>query len=176
MQAHKESISGLIFNEGDQQFISSSRDATIKIWGLNDDQQWICLKSIIDDEEESVVSLQSLPKYGHLFYGTSAYNIKTIDMNDAWKLIEKDLMGHENWVSNIAFAESNQVFLSSSYDNSVKIWQKGIGGKWREETDILKGSRPSCWIMSFVLLGYTIFLGCNNGDIHVWRPNESINY
>ncbi|MHA1804947.1 MAG: WD40 repeat domain-containing protein [Promethearchaeota archaeon] len=54
----------------------------------------------------------------------SAHNkiIKIWNMNDG--NILQTLTGHRNRVLSIAFSHSNQFFVSSSLDRSIKIWKK----------------------------------------------------
>ena len=81
------------------------------------------------------------------------------------------LKGHSNWMTSVAFNQEGTLLASSSYDETVKIWDPASG----EEKCTLMGDLP-IWSVAFSAGGHCIAAGCGDeseGEILIFKLQES---
>lgn len=77
--------------------------------------------------QQGVTALQFIPKKGHLFLsGASDNKLKIWNFYHERECL-RDYMGHEKAIKSISFSDDGTNFLSSSYDQTVKLWDTEKG-------------------------------------------------
>lgn len=123
MTGHRSPITQVIFHNNYPIVISSSEDATIKIWDYETGEYERTLKGHTD----SVNSISLEPIKGKYLASSSAdMTIKIWDFTSGDFECLKTLKGHDHNVSCVNFINSDLI-CSASRDRSIKIWQVESG-------------------------------------------------
>ena len=76
----------------------------------------------------------------------------------------KELKGHTDWVTSVAFSPDGKHIVSGSWDKSVQVWDALTGGKLKE----LKGHTNLVTLVAFSPDGNHIISGSYNNLAQVW--------
>lgn len=114
---HKEAITSLAINPGEQFLISGSEDKTIKIWNLKTGK----LQGTLKGHSSQVNALSISPDGSILMSGSSDKTIKI------WHLqrgeLHHTLTGHSGAVNSLALSADGRTLVSGSSDRTIKVWR-----------------------------------------------------
>lgn len=118
---HRETIGGIVISPIDNRVYTASHDASVKIYSTDSQRQ---LRRIADMGDMALSSLVSMPS--NLTGESRVLIVSSWDNNvyaysvDYGRILDT-IHGHEDAVSKISI--SGDVFMSSSWDSSVKFWK-----------------------------------------------------
>uniref|UniRef100_A0A7S0E900 Guanine nucleotide-binding protein subunit beta-like protein n=1 Tax=Hanusia phi TaxID=3032 RepID=A0A7S0E900_9CRYP len=120
---HKKSVLSVSFSDDERQIISCSRDSTIKVWNtigeckktLSDknSSSWICIARLINNKNEELISSN----------WDGEINLWNINEN---KILRK-LLGHKNYVNELAISPDGSLCASGGGDNNIILWDLNEG-------------------------------------------------
>lgn len=120
MESHRQPVESVIFSKLDSTVgYSVSQDHSIKTWDL------ITGRNVnTSTTGYSLLSALEMPSLNVLVAGSSARHIILHDPRiDATSIVSKQLIGHKNFVVDLAKDPINDyTFASASHDGSVKVW------------------------------------------------------
>ena len=114
---HQDSIQSLTWDQPNR-LISSSLDKTIRLWDINSQQNISIFSSTNGIYSMNVQD--NLIITGHFDRTIKLWDIRIEERRS----IINEFKGHNNWISNLKFI-NNEIFASTSYDGSVKLWNIG---------------------------------------------------
>ncbi|AET40610.1 Ytm1p Ecym_6228 [Eremothecium cymbalariae DBVPG len=163
LESHKAPVEQAIFDSNDSTVgYSVSQDHMIKTWDLVTSR---CVDT--KTTSYSLLSIVEMPARRLLACGSSARHIILHDprMDSSSKIIQKQLIGHNNFVVSLDTCPENEYMLcSGSHDGTVRVWdvrsdaplytitredksvQKGINDKvfavkWAKDVGIISGGQ-----------------------------------
>ncbi|WP_088889490.1 AAA-like domain-containing protein [Leptolyngbya ohadii] len=86
-----------------------------------------------------------------------------------WTRESNRLAGHQDAVQSVRFSPDGKIFATTSYDNTVKLWQQD--GKLIRT---LEGHTQPVLSISFSPDGRTIASGSDDGTVRLWKRNGSL--
>ncbi|CAK9300407.1 unnamed protein product [Gordionus sp. m RMFG-2023] len=121
LSGHRAPVTKVLFHPLYSYIVSSSEDATIKIWDFESGEFEKSLKGHTDSVQD--IAFDSL---GKLLASCSAdMSIKIWDFQ-SFECV-RTLQGHDHNVSSITFTPNGDYLLSASRDKTVKIWEVNTG-------------------------------------------------
>lgn len=121
LSGHRAPVTKVIFHPVFSLMVSSSEDATIKVWDYETGDFEKTLKGHTDSVQDI-----AFDHTGKLLVSCSAdMSIKLWDFQ-AYSCI-KTMHGHDHNVSSVAFMPSGDFILSSSRDKTIKMWEVATG-------------------------------------------------
>lgn len=122
LSGHRASITRVLFHPIFSLMVSSSEDATIKIWDFETGEYERSLKGHTDSVQDIAFDAQ-----GKMLASCSAdLSIKLWDFQQSYDCI-KTMHGHDHNVSSVAFVPAGDFVLSASRDKSIKMWEVATG-------------------------------------------------
>ena len=127
LEGHTDYVTSLAFTKNNARIVSSSSDATIRVWNTQEGRQ----EGILVGHSDSVNTILVTPDDNFLISGSED---KLIII---WKLKDKSrqytLQGHTGSVTNLAIASDQKFLESNSSDGTVRIWNLNL----RKQVQIL---------------------------------------
>ncbi|MFK8183956.1 MAG: caspase family protein [Phormidesmis sp.] len=151
--AHEEEVSAIAWHPKNQRMASGARDGAISIWDTQDN-----LQQTLPPHSEMISALAFSPDGQQLVTASVDKTIKVWQVRSG-KLLHT-LTGHQEAVTDIAFADNGRVLLSSGGD--LKLWNVGTGellqtveGVMTAEAESLALSADGQWLASSSVNGGT---------------------
>ncbi|KAB7494522.1 Lissencephaly-1-like protein [Armadillidium nasatum] len=121
LSGHRAPVTKVIFHPKYSLLVSSSEDATIKVWEFETGDYEKTLKGHTDSVQDI-----AFDHSGKILASCSAdMSVKLWDF-DSYECL-KTLHGHDHNVSSVAFLPSGDAVLSSSRDKTIKMWEVATG-------------------------------------------------
>ncbi|XP_069964985.1 lissencephaly-1 homolog isoform X3 [Bactrocera oleae] len=162
LTGHRASITRVAFHPIFGLMVSSSEDATIKIWDFETGEYERTLKGHTDSVQDVAFDAQ-----GKLLVSCSAdLSIKLWDFQQSYECV-KTMHGHDHNVSSVAFVPAGDYVISASRDKTIKMWEVATGYCVKTYT----GHRE--WVrLVRVHLDGSIFASCSNDhSIRIWQTS-----
>ncbi|XP_068633013.1 lissencephaly-1 homolog [Battus philenor] len=166
LTGHRATITKVIFHPVFSLMVSSSEDATIRVWEFESGVYERTLKGHTDSVQDI-----AFDHHGKLLVSCSAdMSIKLWDFNQTFECI-KTMHGHEHNVSSVAFSPSGDVVYSASRDKTIKAWDVATG--YCVKT--FKGHRE--WVrMVRVSSDGALLASCSNDQtVRIWSTDNNAN-
>ncbi|KPJ09482.1 Lissencephaly-1-like [Papilio machaon] len=124
LTGHRATITKVVFHPVFSLMVSSSEDATIRVWEFESGTYERTLKGHTDSVQDI-----AFDHHGKLLVSCSAdMSIKLWDFNQTFECI-KTMHGHEHNVSSVAFSPSGDLVYSASRDKTIKAWDVATGAE-----------------------------------------------
>ena len=158
LYGHGAPVTSVTFNPNAENFASSSRDGTIKLWKTNSGLDILTLRGHGD-----VVNSVAFSPDGDIL--ASGSNDNTIKLWNAFNGVELlTLNGHANDVCSITFSPDGKRIASRSVDAKIKLWESQSGKPLLTLlVDDLTRSN-----LAFSPDGSSLASGTGNGEIKIW--------
>lgn len=145
--------------------IFGSRDATLKLWDLENGKE---VRTFVG-HEDSITAVAVLPDGRRVASGSTDETIKVWDV-DSGKVIFTNghsVPGYAYWVNTVALSPDGRLALSGSVDESIKVWDLETA----EEVHKLKGHDG--WVIALAILpdGRHGVSGSRDYTIKLWDLN-----
>ncbi|MCJ1309905.1 hypothetical protein MMC25_003566 [Agyrium rufum] len=170
LEGHEDDVRGVIFP--DTKFIcSASRDATVRIWKLENPSPPKFDCSISSHGSAFINAITYVKPTSQYPEGlvVSGGKDTIIEVRKPGKAPEENaeglLLGHSHNVCSLDVTPDGKHIISGSWDGSARVWS--IGG-WECET-VLEGHSGSVWAV-LAYDGETIITGCADKLIRVFTP------
>ncbi|XP_067629095.1 lissencephaly-1 homolog isoform X5 [Eurosta solidaginis] len=122
LTGHRASITRVVFHPIFGLMVSSSEDATIKIWDFETGEYERSLKGHTDSVQDV-----AFDAHGKLLVSCSAdLSIKLWDFQQSYECV-KTMHGHDHNVSSVAFVPAGDFVISASRDKTIKMWEVATG-------------------------------------------------
>jgi platelet-activating factor acetylhydrolase IB subunit alpha len=103
-------------------FVSTSEDATIKVWDFETGEYERTLKGHSDAVQDVAFDAS-----GKLLVSCSAdMSIKLWDFHQSYECM-RTMLGHDHNISSVAFMPGGDLIVSSSRDKTIKMWEVSTG-------------------------------------------------
>ncbi|KAF0687320.1 Aste57867_20930 [Aphanomyces stellatus] len=161
MSGHRSPITSVVFHPIFSVVVTSSEDATIKVWDFETGEFERTLKG----HTNAVQSVVFNPAGTLLASSSADLMIKLWDFtSDGSYECKKTLRGHDHNVCGLVFSPSGDHILSCSRDTTIKVWEVETGYC----TQTLKGH--SDWVRDICISEDGLFLasGGNDRSITLW--------
>lgn len=158
LSGHRAPVTKVVFHPIFSLVISSSEDATVKVWDFETGDYERTLKGHTDSVQDI-----AFDKEGKLLVSCSAdMAIKLWDFQTYENI--KTMHGHDHNVSSVCFLPTGDYIASSSRDKTIKMWEVSTGFCVRTYT----GHRE--WVrMVRVSLDGSLLASCSNDQtVRVW--------
>ena len=126
-KAHNDYISSITFSDDGKYYITSSRDATIKIWDLKKN---LLIRTLHQDESINCIALSHDGKY--LVSGSGANYTNAVARQlvpsyvKLWEIetgiLLKTFEGHKDSIRAVSISKNNQYIAASTWNNIINIW------------------------------------------------------
>ncbi|MEH2173340.1 WD40 repeat domain-containing protein [Nostoc sp.] len=154
----------------DNKIISTTEDGTVRLWEYNSSKIiQKPYKTILGNGKDRIWSAE----FSH---NNSGENIVTASDDGKIRIFSKDgtlvstLRGHTASVSYAAFGLNNDTIISSSYDNTVRIWQRQNDKKTWSDIKNIDANNP--YKVKFSP-DYTTIAATNiDGNIQLWKDAQ----
>uniref|UniRef100_A0A6M2DDV9 Lissencephaly-1 homolog n=1 Tax=Xenopsylla cheopis TaxID=163159 RepID=A0A6M2DDV9_XENCH len=160
---HRATITKVIFHPVFSVMVSSSEDATLKVWDFETGEHERTLKGHTDSVQD-----MSFDQNGKMLASCSAdMSIKLWDFQQTYECV-KTLHGHDHNVSSVAFVPAGDYVISASRDKTIKMWEVATG--YCVKTYV--GHRE--WVrMVRVSVDSLLFASCSNDQtVRIWMTNS----
>lgn len=122
LTGHRATVTRVIFHPIFNLVISSSEDASIKVWDFESGEYERSLKGHTDSVQDIAFDAQ-----GKLLASCSSdLSIKLWDFQQSYECV-KTMHGHDHNVSSVAFVPAGDYLLSASRDKTIKMWEVATG-------------------------------------------------
>src|SRR5690606_15944550 len=157
IQAHREPIFAVRFSHDETKGLSSSWDATLKIFDLTTGKRLEYLDFDNTSAYDATFSLNDL----YVFTAQLDFSVKMWEIDT--KKVVRDFIGHTNVVSSIVIRQDNEL-LSSSWDGSIRLWDIGTGLMKKN----LTGHKGAVYTAIFSADGKNSFSGGADRTVKIW--------
>lgn len=163
---HTNAVTALHFMPGNHCLLSASLDGTVRAWDLF---RYRNFRTFTTPSSKQFVSLASDQSGEVICAGTlDSFEIFVWSMKTG-RLLDV-LSGHEGPVHGLMFSPTNAILASSSWDNTVRLWDvfdgKGAVETFRHNHDVLAVVyRPD---------GRQLACSTLDGQIHFWDPIDGL--
>jgi WD40 repeat protein len=119
---HRAPVTRVIFHPMFSLFVSTSEDATIKVWDFETGEYERTLKGHSDAVQDVAFDAS-----GKLLVSCSAdMSIKLWDFHQSYECM-RTMLGHDHNISSVAFMPGGDLIVSSSRDKTIKMWEVSTG-------------------------------------------------
>jgi WD40 repeat protein len=122
---HSDLISSLVFSSDNKQFLSGSKDKTMKLWNIANGR----VLRTFSGHTDRVSSVCFSPDGKQALSGSSDYTIKLWDIATGKEI--RTFSGHKGPISSALFSHDGRQILSSSLDYTIKLWNIETGREIR---------------------------------------------
>ena len=130
---HSDWVLSVVFHPSATLFASGSKDKTVKLWRMSDDEDMkvTCVATLDESNGGHRDSVRCVAFHQATLFLASSSNDHTVKL---WQLspegssatcmatLDKNNGGHSNHVTCVAFHPSAPILATSSQDNSAKLW------------------------------------------------------
>lgn len=132
---------------------SGSNDRTVRLWDTISGSLIVTYKA----HDDNITALTLGEEW--FFTGSEDKTIKRWGIEDFG--FEKEIMGHEGWITSLATTDDNKL-LSSSTDQTIKVWDQTSG----KLINTIEGHTDS--VLSIDVSGGKVVSGSEDNTIRVW--------
>jgi WD40 repeat protein len=162
--AHNGHTASIAFDKSGRRMVTGGSDNRIQVWDLAVDQQQptrsITWGAVVDaiaihpTNGEMAWAIQKEPKNKH--------RIEIRDVTSHRLL--RELSGHTNWATCVAYSSDGKQLISGSLDNTVRVWNPETG----EQTALLEGHEAPIAGVSFSNDLQNALSADRSGKVIVW--------
>jgi WD40 repeat protein len=163
LEGHRDSVESAVFSPDGQRVVSSSYDATVRVWDAQQGDQLAMLLG----HTEAVVSASFSPDGQQIVSGSGDKTVRVWNAQTGDQLAV--LEGHSSWVSSASFSPDGQQIVSGSWDKTVRVWNVQTG----DQLAVLKGHSSSVSYASFSPDGQHIVSEDRFGSTCTWYFGSS---
>ncbi len=120
LKGHTQGVTSVIFNKKDTLLLSTSHDATLKLWNTSTGK---CLMTFEGHTQR--VNHALFTSDDKIISCSNDNSIKLWDV-ETGECIET-LQGHTDWVRSVSVSSDGKTLLSASYDTTLKLWDIKTG-------------------------------------------------
>ena len=162
---HTDTVYSLAFQPNSYLLASASRDKTVRIWDVGDNNNLRHVRTL--QHPDHVVSVAWSPDGRTLASASSDGMVRLWNPNNGINFAV--LRGHTQSVRSVAWSPDGRILASGSYDDTIRIWDPDTHGTLR----VLRAPQFSDGAVSLVFHpnGQTLASGTGRHTIHLWNPN-----
>jgi WD40 repeat protein len=138
IQAHRNDISGLAFDNEGARLVTASWDGECKLWDLG---TYEMIRPILK-QKERIRAIAMNSDSSRVFIGLHNGTILSINLEEPLDVIE--LKGHTDVVTSLALDPSGNRLASGSWDRTIRIWTSSSGNE-RKKMKLLTGVSGVTW-------------------------------
>ncbi|CAD5216766.1 unnamed protein product [Bursaphelenchus xylophilus] len=159
-KGHRKPITSCIIHPNDQDIISASQDATVKVWSRSNEQA----KHTINLHNSSVNDISLHPTNDFLLAFSEDQYWSLIDLNVGQALVKVKDDGDEAPITCGKCHPDGLIFGLGTRDSNVKIWDL------RNQTRValFSGHQGVVRTLAFSENGYYLASGADEGEVKIW--------
>lgn len=169
LKGHTQDVRDLV-SIADTKIASVSRDGTVRVWTLDEEEQNVWKDKLIHSSEKFLNSITFDPEHQLLYFGGNDFMINAKPYSAE---IDEDpvltLIGHESNICSLNFDTKQDSLVSGSWDKTARVWQNGQT-IWE-----LKGHSASVWDAQCLSEdGETYITASADRTIKIWKQGELV--
>jgi len=162
MLGHGDMVASVIYNPQENLLASGSWDGSIKLWNGT---TGLILHSLV--EGEKVYSVAFHPTMPRLVSGGESKVVKVWDTDN--ESLIYNLIGHNNFITSVAYNSKGSKILSASYDQTIRIWNADAS-----LLHILTGHTNYITVAIFNPVTDEVISGSADDTIKIWKEDGSL--
>lgn len=169
LKGHTQDVRDLV-SIADTKIASVSRDGTVRVWTLDEEEQNVWKDKLIHSSEKFLNSITFDPENQLLYFGGNDFMINakpySAEIDDDPVLT---LIGHKSNICSLNFDTKQDSLVSGSWDKTARVWQNGQT-IWE-----LKGHSASVWDAQCLSEdGETYITASADKTIKIWKQGELV--
>ena len=164
VEGHTSSVYSLAFKPNSYRLASASRDKTVRIWDVGDNNNLRHVRTL-RGHTDAVVSVAWSPDGSTLASASHDGTVRLWNPNNGINFAV--LRGHTEPVYCVAWSPDGRILASGSSDDTIRLWDPDTHGALR----VLRGHTSFVESLAFHPNGQTLASGSQDKTIRLWNPN-----
>ncbi|KAK3814049.1 MAG: WD40-repeat-containing domain protein [Benniella sp.] len=162
LRGHSDVVSCIAYSPQGDQIATGSKDTTVRLW---DAETGRCTHTLTS-HSDAVIRIVYSPQRNQLFsfYRSTVllWNVRTGKRRQLWAS-----KGHEDWIASIVYSSHGDLVVSTSEDQTVRLWDTVSGQCLAVIQDFLDRVNDIAWVET--PNAQYVVAGCEDGVVGMWQ-------
>ena len=175
-EGHTQLVQDLAISPDGKIVYSASEDGTVRVWEVSNGKLLATYRPL-DEYDFLLFAVAVSPDGSRILVGAGNFETdygpeqaRIVLMDASTGEILQELVGHTTLINSIALSSDGRYALSSSEDQTVRLWEVDTG----EQLAVLTGHTGWVWEVAFSPDGLTGYSTATDGSFRVWDLREFV--